>query len=132
MMNPAAKPEATSLVLAMILAAGATVSSPVVAEGGPAPMRIVAGTGEAGFADGAEARFNKAIRLAPWGESSVLVADIFSHAVPCLCATQPVMERVRSEIGAVGPADGAELVDRDLGEEVLVLQRFEDRTEETV
>ena len=49
----------------------------------PTPMRIVAGAGTAGFADGrgADARFNKPIRLAPFGPGAVLVADIFNHAL---------------------------------------------------
>ena len=46
-------------------------------------MTIVAGSGVAGFADGvgADARFNKPIRLAPFGPDAVLVADIFNHAI---------------------------------------------------
>jgi DNA-binding beta-propeller fold protein YncE len=44
---------------------------------------VIAGAGAAGFADGtgAEARFNKPIRLAPLGADTVLVADIFNHAL---------------------------------------------------
>ena len=44
-------------------------------------MRVVAGTGEAGFEDGSPGKFNKPIRLAPYGEGAVLVADIFNHAI---------------------------------------------------
>jgi streptogramin lyase len=44
-------------------------------------MRIVAGTGEAGFEDGSPGKFNKPIRLAPYGAGAVLVADIFNHAI---------------------------------------------------
>ncbi len=49
----------------------------------PHRMTIVAGGGVAGFADGIgpEARFNKPIRLAPFGPDAVLVADIFNHAI---------------------------------------------------
>jgi len=52
----------------------------------PAPARtmtVVAGNGTAGFADGvgAGARFNKPIRLAPFGPDAILVSDIFNHAV---------------------------------------------------
>jgi DNA-binding beta-propeller fold protein YncE len=49
----------------------------------PPEMTIVAGSGVAGFTDGvgAEARFNKPIRLAPFGPDAVLVADIFNHAI---------------------------------------------------
>lgn len=48
-------------------------------EGGE--MRVIAGTGEAGFEDGSPGAFNKPIRLAPYGEGAVLVADIFNHAI---------------------------------------------------
>jgi len=54
------------------------------AQPAPAPeMKIVAGNGTVGFADGAgaEARFNKPIRLAPFGPDGVLVSDIFNHAI---------------------------------------------------
>jgi streptogramin lyase len=44
-------------------------------------MRIVAGTGVAGFEDGMPGKLNKPIRLAPFGEGAVLVADIFNHAI---------------------------------------------------
>jgi hypothetical protein len=51
-------------------------------------MRVVAGAGVAGFADGtgADARFNKPIRLAPFGPDAVLVADIFNHALRVVTA----------------------------------------------
>jgi len=44
-------------------------------------MRIVAGTGDPGFADGTSARFNKPIRLAPFGPDAVLVADFNNYAI---------------------------------------------------
>lgn len=46
-------------------------------------VRVIAGDGTAGFRDGkgTEARFHKPIRLAPLGPESVLVADIFNHAL---------------------------------------------------
>jgi sugar lactone lactonase YvrE len=47
----------------------------------PRSLKIVAGDGTAGFADSPSPRFNKPIRLAPWGEDAVLVADIFNHAI---------------------------------------------------
>ena len=49
----------------------------------PAPLTIVAGNGTAGFADGvgAEAQFNKPIRLAPFGSDAVVVSDIYNHAI---------------------------------------------------
>lgn len=46
-----------------------------------ATTKVVAGTGEAGFEDGSPGKFNKPIRLAPFGEGAVLVADIFNHAI---------------------------------------------------
>ena len=56
--------------------AGATAAA-------PPEMTVVAGGGVAGFADGvgSDARFNKPIRLAPFGPDAVLVADIFNHAI---------------------------------------------------
>jgi DNA-binding beta-propeller fold protein YncE len=49
----------------------------------PGPMRVVAGNGTAGFADGTgeAARFHKPIRLAASAPDSVMVADIFNHAI---------------------------------------------------
>jgi DNA-binding beta-propeller fold protein YncE len=44
-------------------------------------LEILAGDGTAGFADSPSPRFNKPIRLAPWGKDAVLVADIFNHAI---------------------------------------------------
>ncbi len=52
-------------------------------------MRIVAGDGQAGFADGRPGRFNKPIRLAPWtvsDEPAILVADIYNHAIRIVSA----------------------------------------------
>jgi len=46
-----------------------------------AELRVVSGNGEAGFVDGTDARFNKPIRLAPFGPGRILVADINNHAV---------------------------------------------------
>lgn len=42
---------------------------------------IVAGTGVPGFVDGVTAQFNKPIRLAPFENNSVVVADINNHAI---------------------------------------------------
>jgi hypothetical protein len=49
----------------------------------PAKLIVVAGQGTAGFADGrgAEARFNKPIRLATLGADSIVVSDIYNHAI---------------------------------------------------
>ncbi|MBL4800265.1 MAG: hypothetical protein JKY45_00125 [Emcibacter sp.] len=46
-----------------------------------AEMSVIAGNGEAGFKDGKEARFNKPIRLSPFGPGRILVADIGNHAI---------------------------------------------------
>lgn len=46
-----------------------------------AGARVIAGNGEAGFVDGSDARFNKPIRLAPFGPGKILVADINNHAI---------------------------------------------------
>lgn len=59
-----------------LLASGA-----LAADSGSAEMMVVAGTGEAGFEDGSPGKFNKPIRLAPYGRGAVLVADIFNHAI---------------------------------------------------
>jgi DNA-binding beta-propeller fold protein YncE len=48
---------------------------------GAAEFRVIAGNGEAGFADGSDARFFKPIRLAPFGPGRILVADINNHAI---------------------------------------------------
>ena len=45
------------------------------------PMTVVAGDGTAGYADGEAAKFDKPLRLAPFGASAVLVADINNHAL---------------------------------------------------
>ncbi len=44
-------------------------------------MRLLAGNGEAGYADGQEAQMHKPIRLSPYTDSSILVADIYNHAI---------------------------------------------------
>jgi len=47
-----------------------------------AEIRVIAGNGEAGFVDGTvDARFNKPIRLAPFGPGKILIADINNHAI---------------------------------------------------
>jgi sugar lactone lactonase YvrE len=63
-------------------AAGAVVLAGALAAA-PPEMKVVAGAGVAGFADGigSEARFNKPIRLAPFGPDAILVSDIFNHAI---------------------------------------------------
>ncbi|QDU59003.1 NHL repeat-containing protein [Aeoliella mucimassa] len=45
------------------------------------PMTVVAGTGMPGYADGSEAQFDKPLRLAPFGDDTILVADINNHAI---------------------------------------------------
>ena len=44
-------------------------------------LRLVAGNGAAGFVDGYKGQLHKPIRLAPYTDSSVLVADIYNHAI---------------------------------------------------
>jgi DNA-binding beta-propeller fold protein YncE len=44
-------------------------------------IKIVAGTGKAGFKDGKQAELNKPIRLAPYTDNAVIFADINNHAV---------------------------------------------------
>jgi len=46
-----------------------------------AELRVIAGNGEAGFVDGSDARFNKPIRLAPFGPGKIVIADINNHAI---------------------------------------------------
>ncbi|MCF6221752.1 MAG: hypothetical protein L3J65_11630 [Robiginitomaculum sp.] len=43
--------------------------------------KITVGSGEAGFVDGKDARFNKPIRMAPFGPGKILVADISNQAI---------------------------------------------------
>lgn len=61
-------------------------------------MTVVAGDGTPGFADGDAPRFNKPIRLAPFGPDTVLVADINNHAI------RIVHHDGRTETLAGGPA----------------------------
>jgi hypothetical protein len=83
-----------------VLAAGASgaVILAVALTAAPPVMKVVAGAGVAGFADGigAEARFNKPIRLAPLGPDAIVVSDIFNHAI-----------RSVSKDGRVGTIAGA-------------------------
>ena len=62
---------------ALLLAMG------IVSTAAAAGARVVAGSGEPGFNDGngSEARFNKPIRLAPYGPGRIVVADINNHAI---------------------------------------------------
>jgi streptogramin lyase len=61
----------------------ALLAAACTAPGPPGAMRIVAGDGVEGFADGVgvAARFRKPIRLAAASPDSVVVADIFNHAI---------------------------------------------------
>ncbi len=69
--------------LAILALAGFVATGCTARPKGPGAMRVVAGNGTEGFADGmgAAARFRKPIRLAALGEDSVVVADIFNHAI---------------------------------------------------
>jgi DNA-binding beta-propeller fold protein YncE len=53
--------------------------APVAAE--EINLRVIAGDGTIGLRDGAEARFHKPIRLAAFDEDTIVVADIFNHAI---------------------------------------------------
>ena len=65
------------MVLGLVVLAGLCFSVGLQA----AEIRVIAGNGEAGFADGTtDARFNKPIRLAPFGPGKILIADINNHA----------------------------------------------------
>jgi DNA-binding beta-propeller fold protein YncE len=68
---------------ALAAAAAGAVMLAIALTAAPPVMKVVAGAGAAGFADGvgAEARFNKPIRLAPFGPDAILVSDIFNHAI---------------------------------------------------
>ncbi len=70
-------------LLAVLALAGLVAPACSTRPKGPGPMRVVAGDGTAGFADGigGAARFHKPIRLAALGPDSVVVADIFNHAI---------------------------------------------------
>ena len=63
--------------LAILALAGLAATGCTARPKGPGAMRVVAGNGTEGFADGtgAAARFRKPIRLAALGEDSVVVAD---------------------------------------------------------
>ncbi len=68
-----------------ILVLGLLASLPSCSDGvggdKAAPKVLVVGTGVAGFADSPNPQFNKPIRLTPYGSDSILVADIFNHAI---------------------------------------------------
>jgi DNA-binding beta-propeller fold protein YncE len=81
---------------------------------GPGPMRVVAGNGTPGFADGVgeAARFHKPIRLAASAPDAVVVADIFNHAI----REVSLDGRVRTIVGGPdrkgyrdGPAEEAQI-----------------------
>jgi DNA-binding beta-propeller fold protein YncE len=61
----------------------AALAAACAGDTGAGRLRVVAGNGTEGFADGTgeAARFHKPIRLAPLGPESVVVADIFNHAI---------------------------------------------------
>jgi hypothetical protein len=47
----------------------------------PASPTLIVGDGKPGFSDAAPVRFHKPIRLAPYGDDAILVADIYNHAL---------------------------------------------------
>ena len=77
------RPRVSIAVLSLIGATASAAGAHDTPTGAPAGLRVLAGAGTSGFSDGcgAEARFNKPIRLAPFGVDAVLVADIFNHAL---------------------------------------------------
>jgi hypothetical protein len=44
-------------------------------------MRLVVGDGTPGFSDSDPVRFDKPIRLAPYGDDAIVMADIYNHAI---------------------------------------------------
>ncbi|MDX2444517.1 MAG: SMP-30/gluconolactonase/LRE family protein [Bacteroidales bacterium] len=44
-------------------------------------MKLICGTGEAGFKDGKKSELNKPIRLTPYEKNSIIFADINNHAI---------------------------------------------------
>jgi DNA-binding beta-propeller fold protein YncE len=102
-----------AVVAVAALAAVAAVACPG-GKAGPGPMQIVAGNGTEGFADGTgeAARFRKPIRLAALSPDSVVVADIFNHAI----REVSLDGRVRTIVGGPdrkgfrdGPAEEAQI-----------------------
>jgi hypothetical protein len=68
-------------------------------------LQVIAGNGEAGFVDGSDARFNKPIRLAPFGPGKVVVADINNHAIRTV-ALDGVVETIAGGPDKKGHRDG--------------------------
>ncbi len=92
---------AAALILACVVVA-------LSASDGPRTMVVVAGNGSAGFVDGvgAGAKFNKPIRLAPAGDSAIVVADIFNHAIRRVSMTGRV-DTIAGAPDRKGHQDGA-------------------------
>jgi DNA-binding beta-propeller fold protein YncE len=68
-----------SIVVLWLSLALAALAGPAAAE--EISLRVIAGDGTIGLRDGTEARFHKPIRLAAFDEDTVVVADIFNHAI---------------------------------------------------
>ena len=68
-----------AMVLTVIIISILIITNPLSST----ELKVLAGNGEAGFVDGTgvEARFNKPIRLSPFGPGKILVADIYNHAI---------------------------------------------------
>ncbi len=69
-------------------------------------MKVLAGTGEAGFEDGVHGMMNKPIRLTPYKDSSVIFADINNHAIRCVNLKGELLT-IAGGPGKEGFADGA-------------------------
>ncbi len=57
------------------------IGFPVCSQKQSSTMKVIAGTGNAGFVDGKPAVLNKPIRFAPYAENSIIFADINNHAI---------------------------------------------------
>ena len=103
--------------LALLTVVALAATAPVACSERPkgsGPMRVVAGNGAEGFADGTgeAARFRKPIRLAALSPDSIVVADIFNHAL----REVSLDGRVRTIVGGPdrkghrdGPAEEAQI-----------------------
>ena len=74
---------------------------------GAAETRVIAGNGELGFVDGtgSEVRFNKPIRLAPFGPGKIVIADINNHAIRTV-SLDGVVTTIAGGPGKQGHKDG--------------------------
>ncbi len=69
-------------------------------------LTIIAGNGQAGFRDGADSQFNKPIRLAPFGDGKIVVADFNNNAIRVV-DRNGVVSTIAGGAGKTGHRDGA-------------------------